>query len=866
MSALLTAHRSRCRIQSEDSCPDAVGLRIAIIQSILTEVVVTGLHTEGAGHVVERHAEVELPRRHTDEVGARREIAKEIAAVRLGEHGGKRCIKQRIAVLGEKIDGDTAHAFSSIRTAIVVRVDEDEVSDSDGAEEAEVHREIGVVVVHIVEECVHAELTEGIDRLLVGNKHDSDRRNTGGRGINGIDAVFVEVVIDAIVCTITRQRVPAGKRLASTKLGRRNEDDVLTLAKAAEEVAPAEGCGGRSCRSGRQRIGIGGEELHLHAVDTFAVVVEAVAVEIDEHEIADADAVRIGRREAKVHGEVEVVVIEVVSVRADARLVLRLSVHGEREDLGADAIEEGGDIIDAVLIVGHIVIECGRDAFSARGGLQTVERAAQFELRRRNVQKILTRRQRIEEVPAAIDSRAGEDRQPEARCLVATVELHRHSIHAFAWIGEAIAVVVRVNQIADTDRRLEAKVHRQVHRCIDLIVSRVLKAGFAAVVGRGIAGEEAEHERRNAVDAWITIVDAVLAHVVVTDEAFENADALVERAASLKLGGRDVDDVVAGAEEVESVATGVVAGGEGHRTVHSGEKGVIVQLDTHAGQTFARIVGAGGVFIGKDEIAQGDRAEETNVHGEVDVEVIEVGGGVVTCFDAIVRRCLLTHEIDQAAADAGDPGFIRVQGILTRIIIPDREAGQAEQAAQIARRLELDGREMDEVLALPEVAEQEQTTTGRNRGRHRLGDAGNIAPAIKLDGRLVATLADIEAVVTVFIDEHQVADAHDARLDETEVHRHVAVRIDGVVVEFTTAGALNACDGIPERLAARSQGDQRAEDDRFRSVGLTSAVIEIVLVIGDGSDRAGVAAARERKTVHEVGLRNPHLINARLLA
>ncbi len=866
MAAFLAADGRGCRIQREDARADAVGLRIAVIQSILPEVVVTGLHAEGAGHVVERHTEVELPRRHTNKVGTRREVGKEIAAVRLGDDGGLRRVKQRIGAIDEKFDGDTAHAFSGIRTTIVVRVDEDEVSDGDGAEEAEVHGEVGVSVVHVVDVGVHAELPESIDRFLTGNQHDGGRGDAGRRGIGGVDAVFVEIVVDAVVTTGTRQGVPAGERLARAELGRRDEDDVLALIKAAEEVTPAEGRGRRSRRGARERIGVRSEELHLHAVDPFAIVVEAVAIEIDEHEIADADAVRIGRGEAEVHRQVEIVVVEVIGVRADAGLVLRLSVHGQREDLGADAIEERSDFVDAVVIVGKIVIARGSDAFSAGSRLQTVERAARFELRGRNVQAILARWQRIKEVPAAVDGRAGEDRQAEARCLVAAVELHGDTVHALARIGEAVAVVVDINKVADADRRLEAEVDRQVHGGVDLIVGGVFKARFAAVVSRGVAGEEAEHERGHAVQARIAIVDAVLSHVVITDEAFEDADALVERAAGLERGRGDVNDVVAGAEEIKSIAAGGVAGGEGHGNVHSREKGVGVELDAHAGQALTRVEGAGGVLIREDEVPKRDRAEETDVHSEVDVEVIEVGSGVVTRFDAIVRRRFLTDEIDQSAANAGDPGFIRVEGVLTRVIIPDRKAGQTEQAAQIARSLELDGGEMNEVLALPEVAEQEEPATRRHGRGHRLRHTGGVPPAVELDGRLVTSFTDIEAVVAVFIDEDQVSDAHDAGLDEAEVHRHVSIGIHGVVVEFTAAGALVAGDGISERLRAGRQRDERTVNDGLGSVRLATAVVQIVLIIDDGGDRAGIAASGQGKPFHEVGLGNPHLIDARLLA
>jgi hypothetical protein len=61
MAAFLAAHRRVGRGELEDSGLNAVGRRVAVVDAVLTEKVITALHAEGAGMEVERHAKVELP-------------------------------------------------------------------------------------------------------------------------------------------------------------------------------------------------------------------------------------------------------------------------------------------------------------------------------------------------------------------------------------------------------------------------------------------------------------------------------------------------------------------------------------------------------------------------------------------------------------------------------------------------------------------------------------------------------------------------------------------------------------------------------------------------------------------------------------
>jgi hypothetical protein len=67
------------------------------------------------------------------------------------------------------------------------------------------------------------------------------------------------------------------------------------------------------------------------------------------------------------------------------------------------------------------------------------------------VQNVVTCRQGVEEVSAALAGDAGEDRQAEAGSLIAAIEFDGDAIDTFTSISEAVLVAVDVNQIANAD-------------------------------------------------------------------------------------------------------------------------------------------------------------------------------------------------------------------------------------------------------------------------------------------------------------------------------------------------------------------------------------------------------------------------------
>jgi hypothetical protein len=134
------------------------------------------------------------------------------------------------------------------------------------------------------------------------------------------------------------------QRPASGELGGGEVDKVVALIEVAEQVEAIRVGVGVGKRGGRLRVGAGLEELDQHICRAFTAVVLAVAVRVDEDQVADAGAVRGGRGEADVDGEVVVVVVEVVfgMVEASFNAVVGGGLIGDDGDeVGADALRGG---------------------------------------------------------------------------------------------------------------------------------------------------------------------------------------------------------------------------------------------------------------------------------------------------------------------------------------------------------------------------------------------------------------------------------------------------------------------------------------------------------------------------------------------
>ena len=148
-----------------------------------------------------------------------------------------------------------------------------------------------------------------------------------------------------------------------------------------------------------QEIGHRGrEQLHRHAIHTFAVVIVHVAVLVLEDKVANPHHIGTAGGETKVHGQVHIRICTIVFSRQIPSLARRIGGRHARlqmHDVRADASVRRRRRINAVLA--HVIIRVQRHAH-IRHGQQAIQRLARRKVDGRNVNQIISGVQVIEQV------------------------------------------------------------------------------------------------------------------------------------------------------------------------------------------------------------------------------------------------------------------------------------------------------------------------------------------------------------------------------------------------------------------------------------------------------------------------------------
>ena len=201
-----------------------------------------------------------------------------------------------------------------------------------------------------------------------------------------------------------------------------------------------------------------------------------------------------GKAEAKVHGQVAVVIIRVVHIRHEPRFPLRsgrLAIPGNHNGRAEDAIGGRVRVVHAA-VTRSIAVVLGVIRRACRGdGLRTKERPAAGEFTGGDAHSVSTCGEALKQIVPYLPADGGAGGGPDD--LVAAVqELQIHTTHALASVKAPVVVVVPEHQVAQTVVG-RVVVERFVAKAEELQVSIAVVVNAEAINGLIVRQAEARH-------------------------------------------------------------------------------------------------------------------------------------------------------------------------------------------------------------------------------------------------------------------------------------------------------------------------------------------------------------------------------------
>ena len=601
-----------------------------------------------------------------DDVIARWQIVEAIEAAGVG--GGGRQDSSAV----RRVEGDRRAAengFASGESAVLVGVGPDQIAHADFVE-AEIHRHVGAVIG--VNALTNAAFQPGFTRRL-GRIAEGDRlRNhraieSAARGVARAIVVMVSVIFRAdgggFQYVIRRSRVAiglrrpvAGQRACAAEVGGGQDNDIVAGVEVIKQIEAATGRGiRRQRRAGRVAGGIGGVELHGHAVHADFSAVDGVAViGVEPDAVAEGVGVDKAEVEAGIAGQASGVA-RIGSAKICAR---------HRQQAGGNAGGRRRANAEAVVVVIRVGIRVSRIS-----GIGAVNRADHIR-RGGDAHAVIAGWQIGEGVQAAAGGgRAGNQRS------VAGEQFDGQAVQrSIASVKRAVGVDIFVNQIANADF-VETKVNGHVSAVIGLVALGA--AGIRFEERFGVCAKR-YHARTHfdAVEITVFVQAAIPVQVRVgrgslADGAIRVADGLrrpvaIQRRARGKIGSWQDDNVVACRKVVEQVVPIRVsdrfARGDAVRLQNAGCAVAGVQPDgdtRHA--RFGAIDGAAVIGVVPDAVAEGVVGVQAAIDRAGSDVIISASAGAIAFT---VRRASGARRIRAgsvagcASAGQGSPGQI----------------------------------------------------------------------------------------------------------------------------------------------------------------------------------------------------------------
>ena len=228
--------------------------------------------------------------------------------------------------------------------------------------------------------------------------------------------------------------------------------------------------------------------------------------------------------------------------------------------------------------------------------------------------------QEVKQVTTSAGRRLREDRQVHARGLTNTIKLHLDTVQAFIGVKATVGIAIDENEISNPDGALESKVHREIDGRIERVVTGCIHTGLTIEIRRRLTGGDGDGAGANPDDFGIDDIDTILAHIVITRKTFGDADFSIQRTPGGKRGTWNVNDVVSRNEIFKEVEPPVGTGRGQNRRVHADDLRKGVKVERHAIKALAHFRLAVLVGVMENQVTQGDRAEDTQVNGQVVVE------------------------------------------------------------------------------------------------------------------------------------------------------------------------------------------------------------------------------------------------------
>ena len=184
-------------------------LRIRIIHSVFTHIVVTGSAGDHAHFVQQRMPGCEHGGRHVQEVITGQQVGEHVLALlsggRTGHHRGLGQIVFWNGSGSIEFDCHTAHAFTHVRLAVAIGIHEHKIAHTHRLVEAEVNGQVGVGIGTVIHKGVLASFSSLVHRLHADGQIERYRPDAIGCRIRIINAVFVLIIVDPVIPAVARQ-------------------------------------------------------------------------------------------------------------------------------------------------------------------------------------------------------------------------------------------------------------------------------------------------------------------------------------------------------------------------------------------------------------------------------------------------------------------------------------------------------------------------------------------------------------------------------------------------------------------------------------------------------------------------------------
>ena len=391
------------------------------------------------------------------DVGPGAQVVEEVTSAVSRDDRRQRRIHTRHGKGVVKLQRHAIDPFAIGCLAVIVDVEEHNVADGHLAEEAKVD---GQVHIHIIDAVIVSTAQAGFTLCSRWLAVVHQRHHVGAdavdlrRGI--VDAVLPGVIITCGRHVQSRNAIQAEQtthQAVVLELRRRDEDEIGARGQEREAIASA--IRRHHFAQWHARGGLAfGEELHLHAIETFVSISHIVVVQVLEHQVADALLARY--REAQVHRHIATGIAQhVIHVTATAQLraggavACGLSFNRQLDQRCAH-LGLRAQRLQAVVIIVHLVVAARVHPAAGRGAGQ---RPARGEVGHRHHHLVAPRCLTVEDVVAvAVRERPGQAQlRAVGRAAVHIApQLHAHAGDAWlAAVRRAVVVLVVPDQVAN---------------------------------------------------------------------------------------------------------------------------------------------------------------------------------------------------------------------------------------------------------------------------------------------------------------------------------------------------------------------------------------------------------------------------------